>query len=137
MHIREIDWRIDTLEYVVVGIDAGLAAIDARIGNPEWYDGLHARDDAEPLLGLGLVAFQTYAAGTVSDLNQIRRSRGKAKLGKHYCYARDSVKVSGAVTRIELINSAANYFKHHDEWDPWPTGKQKGAEDVKNLGSSE
>lgn len=133
MHIREIDWRIDTLEYVVVGIDADLAAIDTRIGNPEWYDGGHALDDVEPLLGLGLVAFQTYAAGTVSDLNQIRRSRGKTALTKRHCYNHDSAKVNGVVTRIQLINSAANYFKHHDEWDLWPTGKQIGAQDVKNL----
>lgn len=133
MHIREVDWRIDTLEYVVVGIDAGLAAIDARIGNPKWYDGGDALDDAEPLLGLGLVAFQTYATGTVSDLNQIRRSCGKTALTKRQCYNHDLAKVNGMVTRIQLINSAANYFKHHDEWDSWPTGKQIGAEDVKNL----
>ncbi len=25
------------------------------------------------------------------------------------------------MSRISLINSAANYYKHHDEWDEWPT----------------
>jgi hypothetical protein len=26
-------------------------------------------------------------------------------------------------TRIELINAAANYFKHHDEWSQWPANE--------------
>jgi hypothetical protein len=58
MSIDEVDWRIGPLEYAAVGIDAGLASIQAQIGDPEWYDGLHAYDDAEPLLGLGFVAFR-------------------------------------------------------------------------------
>jgi hypothetical protein len=81
-----------------------------------------AREEAEPLLGLGFVAFQTYALGTVSDLNQIRRDGGKPTLKDYDCYAHDPVKVKCVVTRLELIHSAANYFKHHDQWpEPWPT----------------
>jgi hypothetical protein len=123
LKLYEVDWRIDPLKHVVVGIDAGLAAIEAQIGDPEWYDGVHACDDAEPLLGLGFVAFQTYAVGAVADLNRIRASRRKPKKNKLDCYSCDPVTLRGGVTRIQLVHAVANYFKHHDEWPRWPTNK--------------
>ena len=134
MHLREFDWRIEPLHHVIVGIGAGLAEIRGRMDDEEWFDGLHAREEAEPLLGLGFVAFQTYAVGTVSDLNEVRVDGGKTKLKDYECYARDPVKVNGMATRLELINSAANYFKHHDQWpEPWPTNtkaKDKKERDI-------
>ena len=93
MHLREIDWRIKPLHDVIVGIGAGLAAIQKRMDDEEGFDGLSAREHAEPLLGLCFVAAQTYAVGTVSDLNEVRMSRGKSKeekLNKHKCYAHDT-----------------------------------------------
>ena len=132
--IREIDYRIDLLHDVIVGIDTGLAAIQVRLDTQEWFDGLSAREHAEPLFGLVFVAAQTYAIGTVSDLNSVRISRLKSKKEKLYCYACDTVALKGSVTRIQLINASANYFKHHDEWTRWPT-RGKGAYDTKILDS--
>ncbi len=113
MNIDEFDWRIGPLERVVVAIDEGLAAIGAQIGDPEWYDGLHACEDAEPLLGLGFVAFRTYALGTVGDLIRIRASRGKLKITKegfkHDCYSCDPIAVKQGVTRIQLMSAIANF----------------------------
>jgi hypothetical protein len=124
MHLQEIDWRIEPLHVVIVGIGAGLSAIQKRMDAEEDFDGLSAREYAEPLLGLGFVAAQTYAVGTVSDLNRVRMSRGKSKeekLNKNKCYSQDTF-IKGDVTRIQLINASANYFKHHDEWGMrWPT----------------
>ncbi len=133
MHVSEIDWRIEPLHDVIVGIDAGLAAIGERLANEDGFDGLSAREHAEPLFGLGFVAAQTYAVGTVSDLNSVRMSRGKSKKGKLECYECDSIRVKGCVTRIELINAVANYFKHHDQWTRWPTGSDQGAPDTRTL----
>jgi hypothetical protein len=142
MHWLEFDRRIDPLHHVIVGIGAGLAEIQRQMDDKEWFDGLHAREEAEPLLGLGFVAFQTYAVGTVSDLNQIRRGRDSGKLTLKDCYACDPVKMKGVVTRLELIHSTANYFKHHDQWPkPWPTSSTAKtrmerliAENVNTLG---
>src|SRR6266516_2863797 len=123
-HWRELcDWRIEPLRHVIVGIGAGLAEIRGRMDDEECFDGLDAREEAEPLFGLGFVALQTYAVGTVSDLNHIRVDGGKPKFTEYDCYARDPErKLNGVVTRLELINFAANYFKHHETWpDPWPT----------------
>jgi len=130
MNIYELDFRIHPLFAVVVGIDAGLKAIRNLIDEEEGFDGLTAREHAEPLLGLGFVAAQVYAHGTWTDLNRIRSSRGKPKLNKGDCYKCDSIKLQGTVTRIEVINAVANYFKHHDEWSGWPTN-----ETTKTLGS--
>jgi hypothetical protein len=114
MNIWEIDFGgIGALEHVVVGIDAGLAAIRAQIGEGdlESYDGDQARDDAEPLLGLGFVAFQRYAVRAVVDLNRIRAKRRKPKKNKLDCYSCDPVTLRGGVTRIQLVHAVANYFQ--------------------------
>ncbi len=125
-NFREIDYRIEPLRNVIVGIDAGLATIQGRLDTEEWFDGDWACEYAEPLLGLGFVAAQTYAVGTVSDLISVRMSRGKSEaenLKNYKCYAHDTF-IKGDVTRIQLINASANYFKHHDEWGArWPTEK--------------
>jgi hypothetical protein len=134
MNLREVDWRIAPLHHVMVGFEAGLDAIRELSDVAEWFDASHASEHAEPLFGLGFVAAQIYALGTVSDLNSVRVSRGKSKKEKLDCYACDTVRLKGGVTRIQLINAAANYFKHHDEWKTrWPT-KGHGAQDVKTLG---
>jgi hypothetical protein len=101
----------------------------------EGFDGISAREHAEPLFGIGFVAAQSYALGTVSDLNSVRMSRRKPKIEKLDCYACDTIALKEGVTRIQLINASANYFKHHDEWARWPTGRDRGAHDTKVLGS--
>ena len=133
MHLNEIDWRIGPLHDVIVGIDAGLAAIHERIESEDGFDGISARGHAEPLFGLGFVAAQTYALGTVSDLNAVRMSRRESEKKKLECYACDTIRPKGGVTRVEIINASANYFKHHDEWPRWPTVGDHGAPDAKTL----
>ncbi|MDZ4856668.1 MAG: hypothetical protein SGJ26_17745 [Nitrospirota bacterium] len=135
MHLKEIDWRIEPLHGVIVGIDAGLASIHERIDSEDGFDGISARGHAETLFGLGFVAAQTYALGTVSDLNAVRMSRHELEKMKLECYGCDTIRLKGGVTRIELINASANYFKHHNEWARWPTGHDHGTHDAKTLDS--
>ncbi len=135
MHLHEIDWRIEPLHDVIVGISAGLVAIHGRLDTEEGFDGITAREHLEPLFGLLFVAAQSYAVGTVSDLNRIRTSRGKPTKDKLDCYACDTIAPKGGVTRVQLINASANYFKHHDEWARWPRGSDRGAHDTKALAS--
>lgn len=122
MHIREIDWRIESLHDVVVAIDAGLAIICERLDQEE-IDGVTACENTEPILGFGFIAAQTYALGTWTDLNKIRKSSGKPSVTKFDCYTCDPISIKGGPTRIEVINAIANYFKHHDEWSQWPTNE--------------
>jgi hypothetical protein len=121
MYIQDIDFRIDPLYVVIVGIDAGLRSIRRRLAKEDSFDGLSALEYVEPLLGLGFVAAQTYALGTVSDLNKIREVHGKTPLNKHECYKCDPIALEGEVKRMEVIHAIANYFKHQDEWPrSWP-----------------
>jgi hypothetical protein len=118
MNIHAIDWRIEPLHGVVVGIEAALTAIREHV--EEGGDGVTALDHAETLFGLGFVAAQAYILGTWTDLNRIRGSSARAPVTKSDCYASDSIKVQAGITRIHVINAVANYFKHHDEWTAWP-----------------
>ena len=80
MNIHEIDWRVEPLHDVIVGIEAGLAAIGQRLEEKDG-DGITALEHAEPLLGLGFVAAQAYVLGTWTDLNRIR-FRAKAPVSR-------------------------------------------------------
>ena len=119
MNIHQIDWRVEPLHDVIVGIEAGLATIRQRL-EEEDGDGITALEHAEPLLGLGFVAAQAYVLGTWTDLNRIRNSSARAPVSKTDCYATDSITVQAGITRVHVINATANYFKHHDEWTEWP-----------------
>ena len=119
----EIDWRIGPLHDVIVGIEAGLKTIRERIDVEEGFDGLCALEYADPLLGLGFVAAQAYVLGAWTDLNRVRNRDGRPPLEKYACYASDPIAVRAGVTRIELVNAIANYFKHHVEWSDWPANK--------------
>jgi hypothetical protein len=121
------DLRLDALEHVAVGIDAGLKSIEDEMDRTE-YD-VDCREQADLLLGLGLVAFQTYAVATIESLRQRIVTRGKADPGEHFrelCYSEDyeltGPQIRGKITSMQLIHSAANYFKHHDGWPKkWPS----------------
>jgi hypothetical protein len=81
-----------------------------------------ALDHIENLLGIAFIAAQTYITGTVADANHLLDSGNrlaKEQLAKNY-----SDELPGTtVTKIELIDAIANYYKHHDEWD---TGSATG-----------
>ena len=119
MNIYAIDWRIEPLHDVVVGIETGLTTIRERLEEQNG-DGITAREHAEMLLGVAFVAAQAYVLGAWTDLNRIRKGFAKAPISKIDCYASDWIKVQAGITRIHVINATANYFKHHDEWTAWP-----------------
>ena len=112
MNLRDlwdVDWLIEPLYDV---IDHQLAAIIEQVddGDEEWFDVDDARQHAETLFGIAFVAAQTYAARTVEDLNNLRMRRHKPekKKEKPECYACDNRLLKEGMTRIQLINAAAN-----------------------------
>src|SRR4051812_11974863 len=118
MNIHAVDWRIEPLHDVIVGVEAGLTIVRERLEGGD--DGITAREHAEMLLGLGFVAAQAYVLGTWTDLKRIRESSPSAPITKSDCYASDTITVQAGITRIHVINATANYFKHHEEWRAWP-----------------
>jgi hypothetical protein len=146
MFIDELtnDERLNFLGEVTALIDGRLSAISAKIDAGGYYDEDYSREDVEPMLGLGLVAFQIYGAATVADLKKRIVLSGKPKPNGHFkgfeykCYSQDQFlvngpKVEGQITGMQLLNAAANYFKHHDGWDQWPPTHPEGAKAAELL----
>jgi hypothetical protein len=101
-------------------LETGLLSIEERGKAEEWFDGLWQLEHSESLFGIAFVSAQTYIFGTVQDINKIRRGSGKPSLDKTKYYADETKPFLSETSRIMLINSIANYYKHHDEWEVWP-----------------
>ena len=76
-------------------------------------------------VGIAFVMAQTYITGTLSDVNEIVSSKTKVskdELMKDFSEYLES----SDITKIELCDATANYFKHHDEWKNWsPTERNR------------
>ncbi|EHA1127913.1 hypothetical protein FG475_23295 [Vibrio navarrensis] len=120
MNILEADYGLGPLVDVEKTIQAGIAKLFERNRTEPWFDGLWMNEYGEVLYGSLLVSAQAYCVGSLRDINEIRVSLGLNKLTKEKAYKTHRVKVQG-YSLIELVNCAANYFKHRDEWiDTWP-----------------
>jgi len=121
MHILECDFRLGPLQDLEVAINAGVNKLYVRNKDNPWFDGLFIIEYGDILYGALLVAAQAYLVGVVSDLNEVRMSKGRRKLDKISIYRAHEVTNNG-YSIIELINSGANYFKHREEWgERWPS----------------
>src|SRR2546421_13036673 len=121
MNWREIDFRYDWVSLTLHALKSGFESIKETEKREPWFDGLWQLEHAESIFGVAFVAAQAYILGTVEDINHIREGKGMARLKKINYYFDDPVTLSNGASRILLINSMANYYKHHDEWgNTWP-----------------
>lgn len=120
VNLLEADYGLGPLRDVEAAITAGVRALYRRNKEQAWFDGLWINEYGEVLHGALLVAAQTYCVGAVVDINEIRRSEGLAAVNKMAAYHAYSI-VRNERSVVELVNAAANCFKHRDEWgDSWP-----------------
>lgn len=68
-HVRQHDFRRESLDQIVKGLDNALQVLQKRNEEVGWYDGLWYREDSEPIYGLAFIAFQNYIVGSVNDLH--------------------------------------------------------------------
>jgi hypothetical protein len=113
---REWDFRHDWVSVTLDALETGFARIQEMGEELDWFDGLWQLEHAESIMGIAFVTAQAYILGAVEDVNDIREGSGKTKLRKIEYYSDDPNPLSNGVSRILLINSIANYYKHHDEW---------------------
>ncbi len=118
MRTWEIDWRIDSLRRVMAAIQSGLSQVQSRMSDEPPFDADWALESSDTLLGVAFVGAQAYIEGTIGDVWRVQLGRGHAgkkatKKLKRECLKHDVTLASGRVTRVELINAAANYYKHH------------------------
>lgn len=98
------DPNLEFLKDCVSLVDRRLDQIEhSKCPDPDSF-GLY--DEADHLVGFGFVACQTYMAATAASLKT--RKQKALELGpRHGC----------GKTIAELINAAANYWKHNHDWD--------------------
>jgi len=120
VNIYEADYGIGPLIDVEDTINQGIEKLFERNRQEPWFDGLWMNEYGEALYGSLLVAAQAYCIGSLRDINEIRESLGLSSLTKQAAYKVHNI-TEQSYSLMELVNSAANYFKHRDEWDEdWP-----------------
>lgn len=99
------DPDLDLLVEVLAVVDNHLAALGAKWQDASEADELGYFDRMEHMTGLGFVACQCYLVSIRGHLS-CPKSMALSKGPRHH---------SGH-TVVEIINLAANYWKHYDEW---------------------
>ncbi len=102
-------------------LNQGFSIIQSKLNQGGYFDGAFAQDQAETVFGIAFVSAQTYITGTVSDMLEIG---GDSAPSKKEMLALGSTKV-GTLSKVEVINTIANYYKHHEEWSNWSLEGQK------------
>jgi len=112
----DIDYDLAVLRDIATVLDARLDAIVAHIDKcPDAdADGDGLSDIAEGLFGVGFVACQQYMVATASWLS-VEKSKALACGPVHTC----------GDTVASIVNHAANYWKHGDEWSLGKSEKQQ------------
>jgi len=99
------DTDLDMLAELLAVIDAQLETVLQRCDDPSLAGQLGYFDSAEHITGLGFVACQAYLTAIYGSLNV--KKLNALSIGPHH---------SSGQTTVEIINHAANFWKHHDEW---------------------
>jgi hypothetical protein len=118
MNTLAMDFEIGPLRDVIAGIEHGLSQVLARPDDVDWFDGDFVMDHSEWLLGVAFVGSQAYIESAIGDVWRYLHGSGSAegKASKEFrkqCFSCDDELKPAGVTRIELINASANYYKHH------------------------
>ena len=107
-HYKRIDSRIKVVSDIISPLQfqfENILKINKKDGGYYW-DMFYA-DDAEHIVGLVFIILQNYINSSISDLYPDLK-----KL--HQIYSIDKKIENSQTTRIELIVTIANYYKHRD-----------------------
>src|SRR4029079_2941983 len=112
MNKREIDWRISSVRQILSALSQGLEA------NSKAFDDGRDVDDAieyeDDLCGIAFVTAQAYITRVVADVNHLRSTLSPVK--KHELVnAGNPIVADTKLTRMQLCDTMANYYKHRDE----------------------
>ena len=108
------DYDMQFLEDLLQLLDSHIERLAANVPQDIDADSWGLYDSTEYIIGLGFVACQGYLAATYSYLNIEKVEALKAE-PKH----------PSGLTYAEIINHAANSWKHHEEWS-LPSNKGRG-----------
>ena len=108
VHIYKIDRRINIVRKLIEPFQIQLNEIEEllKVEGNEFWDMLYA-DDTEHIVGTAFIILQNYINSSISDLYP-----GLEKLYLKYSIGEKIENTQ--LTRIHLIISIANYYKHRD-----------------------
>jgi len=108
------DWRISYIEKIINHLSDALAEIyTTTTYEIEATRILEKERIIENIIGMGFITCQIYITGTISDANLF----SEKKLGKRELMRDNGELIPGtSVTRVELCDAYANYYKHHEDW---------------------
>jgi hypothetical protein len=114
-HYREIDCRVAWIGDLFTSLNHSFSIIQNKLNREDYYDGVFAQEQAETVFGIAFISAQTYITGTISDMKEIGGDQAPSiadmlALGSP---------VVGDLSKVEIINTIANYFKHHEQWEDW------------------
>lgn len=100
-----IDFDLQFLQELVGLLDVHIGQLESQATRIPDADAFGVFDSAEYIIGLGFVGCQGYLAATYGHLSVDKREA--LKVGPmHRC----------GKSFAELLNHAANFWKHHEEW---------------------
>jgi len=100
-----VDFDLDLLKQLVPVLDQHLVVMYQEAAQEEDLDSFGYYDNAEHITGLGFVACQAYLS-SVCAFYRIEKGKALSVGVKHSC----------GRTKVQIINDAANYWKHNSEW---------------------
>ncbi len=105
-HGKEIwDPDLDNLTEISEFLDTKLKVLFDYCTSAEDPDAFGYYDQVEHFLGFGLIAFQTYMTDTAACAG--KRKHETFKYG---------ARTSSGASKVQIINAAANCWKHREEW---------------------
>ena len=108
------DYDLELLRELTNLLDKRLDALDQDIRRCPDPDAFGLFDSAEGVCGLGFVACQQYLTTTASELG-VEKAKALPCGPIHSC----------GDTIVSIVNHAANYWKHRDEWALGTSEKQQ------------
>lgn len=108
------DYDMELLKDLLELLDGHIERLTANVPHYIDADSWGLYDSTEYIIGLGFVACQGYLAATYSDL-KVEKAAALRGEPRH----------SSGLTYVEIINHAANAWKHHHEWS-LPSNKGRG-----------
>jgi hypothetical protein len=111
---RTLDFDLQFVEQLLTLLDAHLGELRAAAAHSPDADAFGFYDSEDYLIGIGFVACQGYLA-TTSGEERIEKAIARKAGPAH----------RSGYTIAEIINSAANHWKHRDEWAGARTAKRK------------
>jgi hypothetical protein len=119
----KMDINIDLLKHILHALDKNLITLEQDANECPDPDAFGIYDQAEATFGLGFAACQQYIAATC----------GSRKFPKEKALAIGPKHRSGMYS-ADIVNHAANFWKHHDEWQIDGKPNKKTVSAIERLG---